>query len=154
MISTDYDFIHPRKGNCLYINGPMVYTRNFSETTNPTTESCSVSKLGDKSGKKFTQTINKTQNRILKEDRITSYGKPTYKIVQNISKDFFSSTRLIDENIIGGYSVDRIKNKPLKGFKGILENIAWHIGNKSNGCERKGLNIVAGKIIDKLRTAK
>lgn len=151
MISSDYNFINPRQGNCLYFNGPVVYTRTFSETKEPSIESCSISRLGDKSGKKYTQTIDKNSKRILKEDKITQYGKPTYKNIQCISNDYYSSTRLIDETVIGGYVIEKTNNKPLKGFKGFLENIAWHIGNKSNGCERKGLNKIAGKIINKLR---
>ena len=152
MTSYDFSLIRPRQGNCLNFDGPVVYTRDFPDSKTPYTEGCSICRLGDRTGKKFTQTIYKNDKRTIKNNQITQAGKPIYENVLHSSKDYFSSTRLVDGAVVGGYVATKTPKQPLKGFKGILENIAWHIGNKANGCERKGFNKIAGIIINKLRT--
>lgn len=155
MINNNFTVIRPRKGNCLFVKGPMVYTRDFPLAGKNSYEGNSISKLGDKTGKKFTQNIYKKNNYSIKEDIITQANKPVYKTIQKQDNDgFYSSTRLIDEKIVGGYVVEPKKRNLLTGFKGFAEKIIWSLANKSNGCERPFFNKLAGKALNKLRCVK
>lgn len=155
MIDNNFTILKPRKGNCLFVKGPMVYTRDFPVKGENNYEGNSISKLGDRLGKKITQNIYKYNNYSMKENIVTKSNNPIYKNIQKIDNDgFYSSTRLIDEEIIGGYVSEPLKNKKLTGFKGFLEKITWSIANKKNGCERPFFNKIAGKVINKLRQVK
>jgi len=155
MINNNFTILKPRKGNCLFVKGPMVYTRDFPLSRENSYEGNSVSKLGDRFGKKITQNIYKNYEYSIKETTINKTNKPVYKNIQKINKDgFYSSVRVMDEKIIGGYISEPLKNKKLTGFKGFLEKITWNIANKKNGCERPFFNKISGKIINKLRQVK
>lgn len=155
MSTNNFKILAPRQGNCLFVSGQMVYSKEFPLEGKDYHESSKVAKLGDRTGRTISQTINENSKGFIKENTIKSYGKPVYKNIQKLDKDgFYSSTRLIDDKIIESYSVAPKKTAKLTGFKGFVEKVLWNIANKSNGCERPFFNKIAGKAINKLRQVK
>ena len=75
-----------------------------------------------------------------------------FRSIQTIEKDnTFTLTRTIDNIIVNGYEFRPYEklyaNKYAKGIKGFIQKMVWKIANDKNGCERKVLRNIAGKII-------
>ena len=154
MESLKIGFIYPKnisekvKSNIYSNNLPEYYIESESFLT--------------ENGKKITQTISESKDRFIKTttiQKIDEKGKYVlsneYKNVQSLSKNgCFISSRLVNNILVDGYefkpNAKLYTNKYTKGIKGFIQKLFWSIANDKNGCERKYLKNISGKVIEKL----
>lgn len=74
---------------------------------------------------------------------------PDHKLVQIQRPDgFYSVSRSVGKDVVGGYEVIPESRRFADGFKGTLQKVAKQIGSDANGCERTGLRRVASFILN------
>lgn len=80
---------------------------------------------------------------------------PDHKLVQIQRPDgFYSVSRSVGKDVVGGYEVIPESRRFADGFKGTMQKLARQIGSDANGCERTGLRRVANlflKIAEKIK---
>lgn len=94
-----------------------------------------------KDGKKIVQIINESKDYFYKTTTVQKKDEKIlskeFKNIQSILKDgTITSTRTIDDVIIGGYEFKPYTKKYTKNLKGFIQKMFWKIMNDKNGCER------------------
>lgn len=77
---------------------------------------------------------------------------PEHKLVQIKRPDgFYSSARVVGNEVVGGYEVVPETRTFAQGFKGKLQKAAMALGSDANGCERPVLRKLAGFLLKRIK---
>ena len=129
-------------------NRPAGIDFNIKRTNNQITEK--IKGVSGNHYKTITQQIDDFGDAMLKITTITP-EKETFrplKSIQRITKDgYYSTVRLVDNEIVGGYEMVPFVRKFAEGFKGKLQKFALKIACDANGCERPVLRDVGARLL-------